>query len=88
MCVKVTGDKLALNVSVTYRSPCQTQELDIEMHEILQHSLLTRESVILGDFYLPHIDWKTVTGVETESHRMLEFVDDNLLSQLVGEPTR
>ena len=88
MCVKVTGDKFAINVSVTYRPPGQTQELDIEMYRILQQSLRNRESVILGDFNLPHIDWQTLTGVESESHRMLEFMDDNFLSQLVAEPTR
>ncbi len=30
--VKVTGDKLAVNISVTYRPPGQTKELDIEIY--------------------------------------------------------
>ncbi len=29
----------------------------------------------------------TLTGVESESHRMLKFIDDNFISQLVTEPT-
>jgi hypothetical protein len=87
VCVKITGDKLAVNISVTYRPPGQSQELDIEMYQVLRQSL-NNESVILGDFNLPHIDWETLTGVETESHRMLEFIEDNFLIQLVTEPTR
>ncbi len=71
VCVKVTGDKLAVNISVTYRPPGQTRELDIEMYQELQRSLHNKEVVILGDFNLPHIDWQTLTGVENESHRML-----------------
>ncbi len=76
MCVRVTGDKLAVNISVTYRPPGQTQKLDIEMYQILRRSLHNNEAVILGDFNLPHIDWQTLTGAESESHRMHEFVDD------------
>ena len=58
------------------------------MYQILQQSLRNRESVILGDFNLPHIDWQTLTAVEAESHRMLEFIHDNFLSYLLAEPTR
>ena len=72
MCtLRLWGDKFAVNVSVTYRPSGQTQELDTEMYQILQQSLHNRESVFLGDFNLHHIDWQTLTGVETESHRML-----------------
>ena len=88
VCVKVTGDELAFNISVTYRPPGQTQELDNEMYRVLRQSLQNSESVILGDFNLPHIDWQTLSGVETESHKMLEFLEDNFLHQLVTEPTR
>ena len=86
--IKVIGDKFAVNVSVTYRPPGQTQELDIEMYRILQQSLRNRESVILGDFNLTHIDWQALTGVEYESQRMLEFIDGKFFNQLLAEPTR
>ncbi len=68
VCVEVTGNKLAFNISVTYRPPGQTQELDNEIYRVLRQSFHNSESVILGDFNLPHVDWQTVTGVETESH--------------------
>lgn len=85
---KVTGDKLAVNISVTCRSPGQTQELDIEMYHVLRWSLINNKTPILGDLNFPHIDWQTLTGIESESHRMVEFIDASFLSQLVTEPTR
>ncbi len=42
----------------------------------------------MGDFNLLHIDWQTLTGVETQSHKMLEFLEDNFLHQAVTKPTR
>ncbi len=54
---KVTEDKLAVNISVTYRPPGQIQELDIEMYQVLRRSLHSNEAVLLGDFNLRHIDW-------------------------------
>ena len=87
-CVKIVVDKIKINISVTYRPPGQNLEKDNEMYNVLRQSLRCDESIILGDFNLPHINWLTNTGVEAESHRMLEFLEDNFLSQLVNQPTR
>lgn len=75
VCFKVTGDKLAVNISITCRSPRQTQELDIEMYHVLRWSLINNKTPILGDLNFPHTDWQTLTGIESESHRMVEFID-------------
>ena len=88
VCVKVKGDELTVNISVTYRPPGQNHELDTAMYNILHRSLQNNESLILGDFNLPHIEWQSLSGVERESHSMLEFLEDNFLTQLVSEPTR
>ena len=64
VCIKVTGDTITVNISITCRPPGQTQELDIEMYQLLQQSFHNNESVMLGDFNLPHIDWQTLAGVE------------------------
>ncbi len=42
----------------------------------------------MGDFTLPHRDCQAVTGVDTESQRMVEFLDDNFLHQSVSQRTR
>ncbi len=58
------------------------------MYQVLRRSLHNNETVLLAHFNLPHIDWETLTGVQSQSHRMLEFIDDNFLSQLITESTR
>ena len=58
------------------------------MYRVLRQSLNNNDSLILGDFNLPHIDWATLSGTESESHRMIEFLEENFLSQMVSEPTR
>ena len=88
VCVKLTLDKIKVNTSVTYRPPGQNLEKDNEMYNVLSQNLRSGESIILGDFNLPHINWETQAGIEAESHRMLEFLEDNFLSQLVKQPTR
>ena len=75
-------------VCIVYRPPGQTQELDTIMYRNLSSITQRHHSVILGDFNLPQINWQTLQGVEAESHRMLQFVEDNFLFQLVTEPTR
>ncbi len=86
--MQIKASDLVVNISVTYRPLGQTQEHDAEMYRVLRQTLRNGESVILGDFSLPHIDWHMPSGVESESQRVLEFLEDNFLSQLVSEPTR
>lgn len=88
LCVSINTDKFKINISVNYRPPGQSREDDETMYTVLQRTLRNNEALILGDFNLPHIDWKTLTGSEGESHRMLDFVENNCLSQMVSEPTR
>ncbi len=57
------------------------------MYQVFQGSLHNNGAVLLGDFNLPHIDWETLISVESESHRMLDFINDNFFSQIVTEPT-
>ncbi len=64
VCLKIKADDLVVNISVTYRPPEQTQEHDAEMYRVLRQTLRNGESVILGGFNLPHIDWHTLSGVE------------------------
>ncbi|TRZ13846.1 hypothetical protein HGM15179_013263 [Zosterops borbonicus] len=44
--------------------------------------------VLVGDFNLPDICWELNTAEKRQSRKFLECMDDNFLSQLVGEPTR
>ena len=42
----------------------------------------------MGDFNLPDICWKYNTAERKQSRMFLECVEDNILTQLVSEPTR
>ena len=77
-----------LNITVVYRRPGQTIDEDCEMYNTLTDTLQNNDSVIVGDFNLPNINWQNHTGVESESHRLLTFIDDNFLHQHVRHPTR
>ena len=81
VCVKTKW----LNVSVTYRPPGQIHEQDAEMYHILRQTLTNSESITSGNFNLPHIDWQNCSGVESKSHRMIQFIENNFLHQLVTE---
>ncbi len=65
VCIQVTAGELAVNISVTYRPPGQTHEHDTEMYRLLRQTLRNGESLILGNFNLPHINWETLSGVES-----------------------
>ena len=78
VCVKIIAVKLRLNVSVTYRTPGQTHEKDAEMYLILRQTL-NSETEILGAFNVSQIDWQNCFGVESESQRMIHFIEDNFL---------
>ena len=42
----------------------------------------------MGDFNLPEINWESINGVEMESNRLINFVEDHFLYQTVKHPTR
>ncbi|MCP4269647.1 MAG: hypothetical protein GY777_29425, partial [Candidatus Brocadiaceae bacterium] len=88
LCVQINANSKKFNISVVYRPPAQPLDIDTEMYKILEQVTKDNECIIVGDFNLAHINWDSLTGVESESHRMIEFVEDNFLYQLVREPTR
>ena len=88
MCVQLNTKTAKLYINVIYRRPNQPVEVDIAMYKSLEESIRDRETIILGDFNLPQINWTSITGVDGESYRLIEFVEDNFLHQSVTEPTR
>ena len=89
MCVQIntiTNKKILINV--IYRKPNQSTEIDTAMYNSIHEIIKNKDSIILGDFNLPQICWRTVSGVESESNRLIDFVEDNFLHQMVNEPTR
>ena len=44
--------------------------------------------VLMGDFNFPDIYWEYSKAQKKRSRRILEYMENNFLMQLVGEPTR
>ena len=80
----VTGHE-ELKFTLLYRSPNAPAETIIELAGLI--SKVERNSIILGDFNLPGIDWQSGTAAGHGSISVKEACDDTFLEQLVGFPT-
>ena len=88
LCVQINTNANKTNINVVYRRPSQKLEIDTAMYSSIQSTLNNTDAIIMGDFNLPQINWKDHTYVETESERLMHFVEENFLYQHVNEPTR
>ncbi|KAK4828789.1 hypothetical protein QYF61_000846 [Mycteria americana] len=49
---------------------------------------ISQALILLGDFNHPDICWKSNTASYGQSRRLLEFIEDNFLGQVIDNPTR
>ncbi|KAM9590888.1 uncharacterized protein ACIBXB_005928 isoform 1-T2 [Morphnus guianensis] len=82
------ANKTDIVLGVCYRPPDQVEETDESFYKQLAVVSESRALVLVGDFNFPDVCWKYNTAVSKQSRRFLECVEDNFLTQLVGEPTR
>ncbi|KAM9591180.1 uncharacterized protein ACIBXB_006077 isoform 1-T3 [Morphnus guianensis] len=82
------ANKADIVLGVCYRPPDQVEETDESFYKRLAVVSESCARVLVGDFNFPDICWKYNTAVSKQSRRFLECVEDNFLTQLVGEPTR
>ena len=92
LCLRVKGilaDSLFL---IVYRSPHSNDNNDKNLILLLKLFLsLKGIHIIVGDFNFPCIDWafkSTFKGLRSIELKLLNFVNDNFLFQVVNEPTR
>ena len=83
--IKGKGKDNDLNVHLVYRPPSSNQTNNDLLLEVLKS--VDKNSIIIGDFNLPKIDWKTETGNDQKSRSFLEAIDEAELTQLVDFPT-
>ena len=77
-----------IKLVLVYRKTRITAADDDAFYATLEEILLTQhECVIMGDFYLPNIDW-TQRPTPAPGSKLLQFIADNGLSQHVQKPTR
>ena len=69
-----------------YRPPGQLVEKDRDLYGLLSNLIEDRVCIVMGDFNT-HVDWETREPC-SENTLLLEFVNDEFLTQWVREPTR
>ncbi len=58
-----------------YRSPKQQAADDAALYEKIQALTKNKQSVIIGDFNCPKINWSTMTG-DQEGNKLPEMLED------------
>ena len=77
----------SLKIVLVYRNGRNTAAEDDALYSVLENTILSHESIIMGDFNLPEIDWNSHLSPAPGS-KLLNFISENNLTQLVREPTR
>ncbi|RMC21781.1 hypothetical protein DUI87_02650 [Hirundo rustica rustica] len=86
--IKGKANKADILLGVCYHPPNQEEEVVNLFYKQLGNVSGSSALVLVGDFNLPDICWELNTAEKRQSRKFLECVEDNFLSQLVGEPTR
>ena len=74
-------------VGVCYRLPNHDEEDEAFYEQLVDVERLPALD-LLGDFNFPDVCWKYNAAQRKQSRRLLEWVEDSFLTQLVQEPTR
>src|SRR5215469_8014374 len=80
-----TGSAKLTFVNV-YRPPNTSPETDVLLYRELR-KVSVGHIVIVGDFNCPNVNYDLLDA-DNEGRRLLEFLDDNFLLQLINYPTR
>jgi len=75
-------------VGVNYRPPDQDEEVDEAFYRQLKVASQSQALVLMGNFNHPDICWEDHTARHLQSRRFIQSIDDNLVMQMVEEPTR
>lgn len=84
--VELRGCDMQIQVFVVYRPPHQTIEYDLALYNKLSVLLGDRRSLVVGDFNCK-VSWNSLTAAG-EGARLLDFANDNFLTQMVRVATR
>ncbi len=76
-----------LTIGTVYRPSEQQAADDTALYAEIQAMTQNKRSVIIGDFNCPNIDWTTLNG-DQKGNRLLEMLEDAILTQIVTQHTR
>ena len=74
-------------LTAVYKSPSQSKCDNLKLFDFLKN--VPSNSVIIGDFNFPKIDWRTMTptGAKVEMELFLDSIQESFLNQLVRSST-
>ena len=91
LCVKLIGPE-DLFILIVYRSPNSSNVNNDNLFNLLEEFVSNKGiKIIVGDFNFPNIDWGlkySNNAFNSVENKLINFVIDNFLYQLVTEPTR
>ena len=76
-----------LHIYLLYRPPKQTAEIDEALYGSLSNYIKNKLCIIVGDFNC-RVNWVDGTTTDAESKRLLDFANEEYLTQWVDKPTR
>ena len=74
-----------VNICLVYRSPNSSNVNNTELNSLLLS--LPKNSLIIGDFNYPNIDWNTFTSSSANVRQFLDIVINKDYSQIIDFPT-
>ena len=86
--IRDQGNKGSLVVGAYYRLSDQGEPTDEAFVLQLQEASCSQALVLLGDFNHPNTCWKSSMASCGQPKRVLECIEDNVLSQVIDGPTR
>ena len=86
--VVIKLDNSSIELALVYRNSHTLADQDNQLYDTLEEIIMRRhETIIMGDFNLPYIDWGQRTSA-APGNKLMNLVMDHGLSQHVREPTR
>ncbi len=76
-----TSNRNKLTIGTVYRPPKQQAADDAALSEEIQAMTQNKQSVIIGDFNCPKINWCTMNG-DQECNRLFEMLEDTFMTQI------
>ncbi len=78
--VNTTSNKIT--IATIYRPPKSQDTDNIALCEEIKSVIQNKQTVIIGDFNCPNIDWASMNG-DREGNRLIEMAEDAFLTQIV-----
>ena len=78
-------DNVDIHFHVFYRSPNSSDEINEEVITFIQN--IPQNSILIGDFNYPEINWSTLSCSHAPGKLFLDTVNDKFLNQHVNFPT-